>query len=94
MAARLNPFKIAQKQLDEAAKVMKLDKKVHDFLRKPMRVFDFNLEIKMDSGKKKKFKGFRVQYNDARGPCKGGIRYHLEETLDTVKALAAWLTWK
>jgi len=94
MAGELNPFKIAQKQLDDAAKIMKLEKGVHKFLREPMRVFEFDLEIKMDSGKKKKFKGFRVQYNDARGPCKGGIRYHPEETLDTVKALAAWMTWK
>jgi glutamate dehydrogenase (NAD(P)+) len=94
MAGELNPFKIAQKQLDDAAKVMNLDSKAHKFLREPMRVFDFEIEVKMDDGKKKKFKAFRVQYNDARGPCKGGIRYHSEETLDTVKALSAWMTWK
>lgn len=59
-----------------------------------MRIFEFDIPVKMDSGEEKTFKGFRVQYNDARGPCKGGIRYHPDETIDTVKALAAWMTWK
>jgi len=94
MAANVNPFQTAQEQLDEAAKVMKLEPKIHKFLREPMRVFKVNIPVKMDSGKTQVFEGFRVQYNDARGPCKGGIRYHPQETIDTVKALAAWMTWK
>lgn len=89
-----NSFKIAQQQLDKAAKKLNLDPKIHAKLREPMRVYEVILNVKMDDGKEKKFVGFRVHYNDARGPCKGGIRYHPEETLDTVKALAAWMTWK
>jgi len=90
----LNPFKNAQRQLDEAAQILKLDKKIHEFLREPMRIHETELNVKMDDGQIQKFRAFRVQYNDARGPCKGGIRYHPEETIDTVKALAAWMTWK
>ncbi|MBI4095914.1 MAG: Glu/Leu/Phe/Val dehydrogenase [DPANN group archaeon] len=94
MAEERNPFKIAQMQLDEAARFLKLEPKLHKLLREPARVFKASLKIKLDSGKTKTFQAFRVQYNDARGPCKGGIRYHPEETIDTVKALAAWMTWK
>jgi len=94
MPEQLNPFKIAQQQLDTAAKILNLDAKMHAFLREPMRVFEFDIPVKMDNGEQKKFKGFRVQYNDARGPCKGGIRFHPQETIDTVKALSAWMTWK
>ncbi len=94
MAEELNPFKIAQEQLDRAAKIMGLDPQIHQFLREPMRVLEVTIPVKMDDGTTKVFKGFRVQYNDARGPTKGGIRYHPQETLDTVKALAAWMTWK
>ncbi len=94
MAEELNPFKIAQEQLDRAAKIMKLDPAVHQILREPMRVLEVTIPVKMDDGSVKVFKGFRVQYNDARGPTKGGIRFHPQETLDTVKALAAWMTWK
>jgi len=90
----LNPFKIAQKQLDEAAEIMGLDKASHAMLREPMRTLIVSIPIKMDNGETKVFTGFRVQYNDARGPTKGGIRWHPEESLDTVKALAAWMTWK
>ena len=90
----LNPFKNAQAQLDKAAKVMKLEPHMHEFLREPMRTIIVSLPVKMDNGKTKTFTGFRVQYNDARGPCKGGIRFHPAETLDTVKALSAWITWK
>ena len=89
-----NPFENAQKQLDKAAEKLNLDSSVHKRLREPMRIFEFDIPVKMDSGEEKVFKGFRVQYNDARGPCKGGIRYHPEETLDIVKALAASMTWK
>jgi len=94
LAEELNPFKIAQEQLDMAAKLLKLDPAVHSVLREPKRVLEVTFPVRMDNGQVKTFKGFRVQYNDARGPCKGGIRFHPQETLDTVKALAAWMTWK
>ena len=89
-----NPFKIAQQQLDEAAGVLKLDSALHELLRWPLRELHVTLPVKMDDGSTKVFHGFRVQYNDARGPTKGGIRYHPDETIDTVRALAAWMTWK
>jgi len=90
----LNPFKIAQSQLDKAAQKLKLDKGIHNILREPMREIHVSIPVKMDDGTTKVFRGFRVQYNNARGPCKGGIRYHPDETIDTVRALAAWMTWK
>ncbi len=90
----LNPFKIAQEQLDKAAEIMKLDKQAHAILREPKRTLVVNIPVRMDKGNVETFTGFRVQYNDARGPAKGGIRFHPEETLDTVKALSAWMTWK
>jgi len=89
-----NPFKIAQQQLDEAAKILGLDAGTHAVLREPMRELHVSLPVKMDNGETKVFKGFRVQYNDARGATKGGIRFHPDETIDTVRALAAWMTWK
>ena len=90
----INPFKIAQQQLDEAAEVLQLDQATHELLRWPLRELHVTLPVKMDDGTTKIFQGFRVQYNDARGPTKGGIRYHPSETIDTVRALAAWMTWK
>jgi glutamate dehydrogenase (NAD(P)+) len=92
--ARPNPFEIAQRQLDEAAAVMKLDPGIHELLRWPLRELHVTLPVRMDNGTIKVFHGFRVQYNDARGPTKGGIRFHKEETVDTVRSLAAWMTWK
>lgn len=89
-----NPFQIAQAQLDRAARKLNLDPGVHAVLREPMREMHISLPVKMDDGSIKVFKAFRVQYNDARGPNKGGIRFHPEETIDTVRALAAWMTWK
>ncbi len=89
-----NPFTIAQRQLDEAAAILKLDPALHEFLRWPMRELHVTLPVKMDDGASKIFHGFRVQYNDARGPTKGGLRFHPAETIDTVRALAAWMTWK
>lgn len=89
-----NPFHIAQRQLDEAARILKLDPGIHEFLRWPVREMHVTLPIKMDDGTTKVFHGFRVQYNDSRGPTKGGIRFHPDETIDTVRALAAWMTWK
>lgn len=93
-AVKQNPFEIAQAQLDKAAKMLSLEPAVHATLREPMRELHVSLPVKMDNGTVKLFKGFRVQYNDARGPNKGGIRFHPEETIDTVRALAAWMTWK
>lgn len=91
---QLNPFVIAQSQLDEAAEILRLDPALHAFLREPVRELHVTLSIKMDDGSSRVFKGFRVQYNDSRGPTKGGIRFHPDETIDTVRALAAWMTWK
>ncbi len=89
-----NPFLIAQQQLAQAAQVMDLDPATHELLRWPMREFHVHFPVKMDDGSTRVFEGFRVQYNDARGPTKGGLRFHPDETFDTVRALAAWMTWK
>ncbi len=94
MKENLNPFTIAQSQLDEAAEVLQLDPDMHAFLREPMREFHFTIPVRMDDDTTRTFQGYRVQYNDARGPAKGGIRFHPDETIDTVRALAAWMTWK
>lgn len=90
----LNPFEIAQAQLDEAALILGLDQATHQLLRNPLRQMQVSIPVKMDDGNTVVFQGFRVQYNDACGPTKGGIRFHPEETIDTVRALAAWMTWK
>ncbi|MDE1850609.1 MAG: Glu/Leu/Phe/Val dehydrogenase [Candidatus Micrarchaeota archaeon] len=94
MVEELDPFKIAQQQLDEAASIMNLDKQALALLREPMQTVIVNFPAKMRDGKTRTFRGFRVLYNNARGPGKGGIRYHPEETIETVKALSAWMTWK
>jgi glutamate dehydrogenase (NAD(P)+) len=94
MSEELNPFAIAQQQLDQAAEIMGLDPATHELLRWPLRELHVTLPVRMDDGTTKIFHGFRVQYNDSRGPTKGGIRYHPDETIDTVRALAAWMTWK
>jgi glutamate dehydrogenase (NAD(P)+) len=94
MLEELNPFAIAQKQLDQAAEIMGLDPATHELLRWPLRELHVTLPVRMDDGTTRIFHGFRVQYNDSRGPTKGGIRYHPSETIDTVRALAAWMTWK
>ena len=90
----LNPFEISQRQLAKAAEKLQLDPQVHELLREPMRTLEVHFPVRMDDGKMRTFTGFRVQYNDARGPTKGGLRFHPDETIDTVKALAAWMTWK
>jgi glutamate dehydrogenase (NAD(P)+) len=90
----LNPFKMAQAQFDQVAEQMGLDQAVRDMMRWPLREFRFQLPVRMDDGSIKVFFGFRVQHNDARGPAKGGIRFAANETLDTVRALATWMTWK
>lgn len=90
----LNPFTIAQMQLDQAAELLQLEPAVHELLRWPIRELHVTLPVKMDDGSTQVFHGFRVQYNDARGPTKGGLRFHPDETIDTVRALAAWMAWK
>ncbi len=92
--AELNPFKIAQVQFDEAAEKLGLDPAMRDLLRWPQREYHVTLPVRMDDGKYRVFHGYRVQYNYARGPTKGGLRWHPDETIDTVRALAAWMTWK
>ena len=89
-----NPFVMAQTQFDKAADFLNLDEGTRELLRNPMREYHFNIPIRMDDGKVKVFRGFRVQHNDARGPGKGGIRFHPQETIDTVRALSMWMTWK
>jgi len=89
-----NAFKMAQTQFDNVAEKLDLDQATRDLLRNPIREFHFLIPVKMDDGTVKVFQGFRVQHNDSRGPCKGGIRFHPQETIDTVKALATWMTWK
>jgi len=90
----LNPFRISQIQFDIAAEYLKLDPGLRQVLRSPKRVLEVSIPTKMDNGQLKVFTGYRVQHNIARGPSKGGIRYHPNVTLDEVKALAAWMTWK
>jgi glutamate dehydrogenase (NAD(P)+) len=89
-----NPFEIAQRQLDECARILDLDDSVRQILRVPMREMHMSISVRMDNGKIRVFQGFRVQYNNARGPMKGGIRFHPDENIDTVRALSAWMTWK
>ncbi len=94
MSNELNPFEIAQRQLDEAAELLGLDEGTHQLLRWPLRELQVTIPVRMDDGSVKVFHGYRVQYNDARGATKGGLRWHPDETIDTVRALAAWMTWK
>lgn len=89
-----NPFETAQKQFDHAADLLELNTATRELLRNPIREYHFGIPISMDDGTKKVFRGFRVQHNDARGPAKGGIRFHPQETIDTVRALSMWMTWK
>ncbi len=94
VSEQFNPFAMAQAQLDAAAEILNLDPQIHALLREPLREMQVSLPVRMDDGTVKMFKGFRVQYNDARGPTKGGLRFHPDETIDLVRALAAWMTWK
>jgi glutamate dehydrogenase (NAD(P)+) len=94
MASTINAFEMAQRQFDHVAELLKLDPQVSEMLRWPLREFSFRIPVRMDDGTIRVFQGFRVQHNDARGPNKGGIRFHPAETIDTVRALATWMTWK
>ena len=94
MPETTNAFEMAQRQFDHVASLLRLDPQISDILRWPLREFSFRIPIRMDDGTLQVFQGFRVQHNDSRGPCKGGIRFHPAETIDTVRALATWMTWK
>jgi glutamate dehydrogenase (NAD(P)+) len=94
MKTPFNPFEMAQAQFDKAADVLGLDPGTRELLRFPLREYHVAIPVRMDDGSVKVFRGFRVQHNDSRGPCKGGIRFHPHETADTVRALAMWMTWK
>ena len=89
-----NSFRVAQQQIREVSKILSLDQATTELLSTPQFETSFTLPVKMDSGEVKIFNGYRIQYNYARGPAKGGIRFHPEETVDTIRALACWMTWK
>ncbi|MFX1310103.1 MAG: Glu/Leu/Phe/Val dehydrogenase [Promethearchaeota archaeon] len=94
MSEMLDPFKISQKQLSDACKLANYDNDIYNALSEPERFVEIRITMKMDDGTIKSFKGFRSQYNSARGPMKGGIRWHPDESASLVKALSAWMTWK
>jgi len=89
-----NAFKMAQQEFDRIAEMLNLDEAARELLRHPIREYHVAIPVRMDDGKVKIFRGFRIHHNDARGPCKGGVRFHPQETADTVRALAMWMTWK
>lgn len=89
-----NPFENAQAQFDKVADMIGLEQSARDLLREPMKEYHFTVPVKMDDGSTKVFKAFRIKHNDARGPAKGGLRFHPHETADTVRALSMWMTWK
>ncbi|HEY8205583.1 MAG TPA: Glu/Leu/Phe/Val dehydrogenase [Pyrinomonadaceae bacterium] len=91
---QLNPFEIAKQQFDRAADYLELEESMRNVLRSAKRQLIVSIPVRMDGGETKVFEGYRVQHNIARGPAKGGIRYHPNVTLDEVKALASWMTWK
>ena len=90
----LNPFDIAKEQFAIAADLIDLDQSLRDVLVSPKRQLIVSIPVKMDDGSLSVFEGYRVQHNIARGPAKGGIRYHPDVSLDEVRALASWMTWK
>ncbi|RME07178.1 MAG: Glu/Leu/Phe/Val dehydrogenase [Anaerolineae bacterium] len=94
MTEQINAFQMAQAQFDHVARLLNLDPQAAEMLRWPTREFRFQVPVRMDDGSIRVFFGYRVQHSDARGPAKGGIRFHPSETLDTVRALAMWMTWK
>ena len=94
MEKPFNAFEMAQKQFDAAADKLGLDQATRELLRNPLREYHVLIPVRMDDGSTKVFRGYRVQHSDARGPCKGGVRFHPHETVDTVRALAMWMSWK
>ena len=89
-----NPYETAQAQFDKVASLLDLDEATCQLLRQPMREYHLSIPVRMDDGSVKVFNGYRIQHNDARGPAKGGIRFHPMETVDTIRALSMWMTWK
>jgi glutamate dehydrogenase len=89
-----NPFQMAQAQFDRVAGILDLEAPVRELLRFPLREYHISIPVRMDDGGVRVFRGFRIQHNDARGPAKGGVRFHPQETADEVRALAMWMTWK
>lgn len=89
-----NPYEAAQLQFGRVAEIIGLDESTQELLRQPMREYHVTIPVKMDDGTTRVFKGYRIHHNDARGPAKGGIRFHPKETVDTIRALAMWMTWK
>ena len=94
MSSTMNPFEMAQQQFDHVAEQLDLSDNIRQILRMPLREFHFQIPVQMDDSTMHVFRGYRVHHNDALGPCKGGIRFHPAETIDTVRALATWMTWK
>ncbi|MCL2036072.1 MAG: Glu/Leu/Phe/Val dehydrogenase [Oscillospiraceae bacterium] len=94
MASTYNPFENAQAQFDKVADMIQLEQDSREFLRQPMRELHFMIPVKMDDGTSKTFRAYRIQHSTARGPAKGGLRFHPHETADTVRALSMWMTWK
>jgi glutamate dehydrogenase/leucine dehydrogenase len=90
----INPFETARQQIDIVTDLIGINGGIREILKSPKRELTVNFPVRMDDGESKVFTGYRVQYNMARGPCKGGIRYHPQVSLDEVRALAAWMTWK
>jgi len=88
-----NPFENAQAQFDKVAEMLNVEPGTRALLREPLQEMHFSIPVKMDDGTVKVFKAFRIKHNDARGPAKGGIRFHPNETVDTVRALSMWMTW-
>jgi len=93
-ASGFNAFDMARRQFDGVAEMLGLDQGTRDLLRTPVREHHFSIPVRMDDGRTRVFQGYRILHNDARGPGKGGIRFHPQETVDTVRALAMWMTWK
>ena len=89
-----NPFTSAKQVIDEAVKIGDLNKELAEYIKEPEKIVEVNIPVRMDNGKLKTFKGFRVQHNNFRGPYKGGLRFHPETNLDEVKALATWMSIK
>ena len=92
--ASFNPFTMAQAQFDRIADMLDLSPSMRDYLRHPARECEFSIPVSMDDGRTRVFRGFRILHNDARGPGKGGLRFHPRETIDIIRALAMWMTWK
>ena len=89
-----NPFLVAQDQFNHAATILDLDQATRDLLRLPIREFHFSIPVRMDDGSVEVFRGFRIQQNDARGPTRGGLRFHPQKSIDILRAIAMWMSWK